>query len=94
MSPKYRIFETERFINDLKLLARGGRGLLEEKLEEYVYPQLRIEPHYGQNIRKLRNWAPDTWRYRIGDWRFFYIINEEIHIVYMIAVSHRKDAYR
>lgn len=94
LRPKYRIFETERFAEDLKLLARSGRAQLQEKLEEYVYPQLKNEPYFGPNIKKLRGWSPLTWRYRIGEWRFFYIIDEETHVIYMIAASHRKDAYR
>ncbi|PIR16951.1 MAG: hypothetical protein COV46_06150 [Deltaproteobacteria bacterium CG11_big_fil_rev_8_21_14_0_20_49_13] len=92
---KYKIFETERFSQDIKLLARGGRRQLEEKLLEYVYPQLKEEPHFGPNIKRLREWAPATWRYRISDWRFFYIIDDEHKVVSMIAAaSHRKDAYR
>ena len=34
------------------------------------------------------------WRYRVSDLRFFYEINEQEKIVYMVAISHRKDAYR
>jgi mRNA interferase RelE/StbE len=54
---------------------------------------LREEPHFGSNIKKLRDFTPETWRYRIGDWRFFYQIDEEEHIVYLIAAHHRKEAY-
>ena len=94
MRPKFKIFETERFSRDLALLARAGRAQLEEKLAEHVYPQLKEEPHFGPNIKRLRGWTPLTWRYRIGDWRFFYLIDEEARIVFMIAAAHRKDAYR
>jgi mRNA interferase RelE/StbE len=94
LSLKYKIFETRRFSCDLKLLARSGHAQLEEKLHEYVYQQLKEEPHFGLNIKKLRGWTPTTWRYRVGNWRFFYIINEETHVVSMITASHRKEAYR
>ena len=94
MLRKYKIFETERFIIDLKYLARSGHRELEEKLSEHVYPQLKDEPHFGPNIKKLLNWNPPTWRYRIGNWRFFYIIDEDMRVVSMIAASHRKEAYR
>ena len=63
------------------------------KLKEYVYPQLKEHPHYGQNIKKLKNFKPDTWRYRIGAWRFFYEIDEENQIIFMLAASHRSVAY-
>jgi mRNA interferase RelE/StbE len=91
---KYKIFETERFVQDLKLLARGGRHQLVEKLADHVYPQLKGEPHFGPNIRRLRNWSPPTWRFRVGGWRFFYSIDEELRVIYMLAASHRKEAYR
>ena len=94
LSRKYKIFATERFEQDLKFLAKSVRHELQEKMQEYVYPQLKDEPHFGLNIKRLRGWTPTTWRYRVGNWRFFYIIDEEMGVVYMTAASHRKDAYR
>jgi mRNA interferase RelE/StbE len=90
---KYRIFETERFQKDLQHIAMSGQIKLGQKLREYVYPQLRNHPHFGPNIKKLKNYKPDTWRYRIGSWRFFYEINEQEQIVFMLAASHRSSAY-
>ena len=37
-----------------------------------VHFQFRKHPHFGQHIKKLKDFTPDTWRYRIGAWRFFY----------------------
>ena len=91
---KYRIFETEQFQKDLQNISRSGKGKIAEKLQEYVYPQLRQHPHYGANIKKLKDYYPDTWRYRIGAWRFFYEIDEDEKIVFMLAASHRSGAYR
>ena len=90
----YRIFETEAFQQDLSLIARAGLKNLQRKLTEHIYPQLREEPHFGPNIKRLRNWDPPTWRYRIGAWRFFYEIDEKKGIVYMTAADHRSSAYR
>ena len=90
---KYRIFETERFQKDLQHIAMSGQSKLGQKLQEYVYPQLRNHPHFGPNIKKLKSYTPGTWRYRIGSWRFFYEINEEEQIVFMLAASHRSSAY-
>ena len=94
MSRKHKIFETKRFATDLQLMARSNASRIADKLKEYVYPQLKEEPHWGPNIKRLKNWDPPTWRYRIADWRFFYIIDEEMKVVSMIAASHRKDAYK
>ena len=58
-----------------------------------VYPQLRRHPHFGPHVRKPRGMSPDTWRYRIGAWRFFYEIDAGARIVSMIAAAHRGSAY-
>ena len=92
---KFRIFETDQFIEDLGAREFKGHGeMIAGKLSEYVYPQLRNNPYFGKNIRKLKNYKPETWRYRIGDYRFFYEINEKDRIVYMLAADSRKDSYR
>jgi mRNA interferase RelE/StbE len=91
---KFRIFETDQFIDDLAGDFRGRGDGIRKKLAEYVYPQLRNNPFFGKNIRKLKNYEPDTWRYRIGNYRFFYEINERDRIVYMLAAESRKDSYR
>ena len=90
---EFRIFETEQFQRDLKQLTRAGHTRIAEKLRQVVYPQLRAHPHYGPNIRKLKGFEPETWRYRIGAWRFFFEIDEHEGIVWMTAASHRGSAY-
>lgn len=90
----YRIFETQRFTKDLRAIGKGGQVRIEEKLRDVVYPELSVRPQFGPNIKKLRGWQPETWRCRIGSWRFFYEINDEERIVFMIAASHRSSAYR
>ena len=66
---------------------------VQKKLTEYVYPQLVINPHCGLNVKKLRDYQPETWRYRIGNYRIFYEIDNEEMIVYIISMDQRKDAY-
>ncbi|MDA2927319.1 type II toxin-antitoxin system RelE/ParE family toxin [Acidobacteria bacterium AH-259-G07] len=90
---EYRIFETEQFQKDLRSIARSGQADVVSKLRRIVYPQLRLFPHFGPHIRKLRGYTPETWRYRIGAWRFFYEIDGEEKIVFLIAASHRGSAY-
>lgn len=90
---EYRIFETEQFQEDLRQLARAGRPDIVRKLQDLVYPQLARHPQFGPNIRKLRGYTPDTWRYRIGAWRFFYEIDDEKKVVFLTAAAHRGSAY-
>ena len=89
----YRIFETEQFRKDLRSIARAGHERIADKLRRSVYPRLREHPHFGPHIRKLKDYAPETWRYRIGSWRFFYEIDDGERVVSMIAASHRGSAY-
>lgn len=90
---EYRIFETEQFRKDLQSIARAGHQEIADKLRRAVYPRLREHPHFGPHIRKLKDYAPETWRYRIGSWRFFCEIDDREHVVSMIAAAHRGSAY-
>jgi mRNA interferase RelE/StbE len=89
----YNIFETRQFLRDLERLGPVAQKRLEAKLRQHVYPILRDNPHLGPNIKRLKNWDPPTWRYRVGDWRFFYEIDEQDRVVSMTAADHRRQAY-
>jgi mRNA interferase RelE/StbE len=89
----YRIFETDGFCKDLQQDFGDRQQKIHTKLRNYVYPHLRDQPRLRKNIRKLKEYSPETWRYRIGEYRFFYQIDEKEKIVFMIAAEHRKQAY-
>lgn len=93
MLDKFRLFETDQFSKDLERDFSGQQKQLRQKLLSYVYPQLSSQPFFGKNIKKLVNFTPETWRYRIGNYRFFYSINEKKKIIFMIAADNRSDAY-
>jgi len=76
----YLIFETEQFQSDL----RTNLG---------PYPQLRAQPFFGRNIKKLKGYKTETWRYRIGGFRFFYEIDDSRKIVFMITADTRQKSY-
>jgi len=91
---EYRLFETEEFRTRLTRLDDRNAERIRRKLDVFVYPQLRREPHFGPNIRRLQGYQPETWRYRIGRFRVFYVIEELEGVVLLVTVDHRKDAYR
>ncbi len=91
--PNFRIFETNQFTKDLNQNFGSYQKQIQEKLINHVYPQLRDQPYFGKNIKKLRDYKPETWRYRISSYRFFYAIDDKEKIVFMIAADNRKDAY-
>ena len=90
---KFRIFETTQFQSDKEKLPKKMKTTIENKLEGYVYPQLSKEPSCGLNIKKLKNYSPPTWRYRIEDNRIFYEIDETEQLVFILSIDQRKDAY-
>jgi len=90
----YRIFETEGFLADLEKDFQGRQQKIKRKLREYVYQQLMVSPDFGPNIKRLRGFDPPVWRYRIGPYRFFFQIDRQERIVFMIAAEHRSRSYR
>jgi len=91
---EHRIFETDEFLKKIKKLSSGDAAFLRKKLDSFVYPQIKTEPFWGNNIKKLRGCSPETWRYRIGRFRLFYIVDKEDYVVYLLTIDDRKDAYK
>ncbi|NPV02463.1 MAG: type II toxin-antitoxin system RelE/ParE family toxin [Brevinematales bacterium] len=63
------------------------------KISEFVYAQLKANPFFGNYIKKLKGEYKDVYRYRIGDFRLFYIIDEDKKLVIIVDIEQRKDAY-
>ena len=89
----YQIFETDEFLKKIKKITNRDQSFIERKLLQHIYPQLKEEPHYGNNIKKLMDYKPETWRYRIGKYRLFYVIDENEKTVYILSIDLRKEAY-
>ena len=90
----FRVFETREFLKKLDKLSKDHARIIRSKLDEYVYPQLKKEPFFGPNIKKLREYTPDMWRYRIGRFRLFYAIDTDDNMVYILSIDFRRDSYR
>jgi len=91
-SSQFRIAETESFQKQLKKSPELKR--IYRKISEYVYPILKENPYFGPNIKRLRDPLSDFYRYRIGNYRLFYSIDEDEIVVIVVKLQHRKDAYR
>lgn len=91
MSSKYRIAETDAFQRTL----RKNKSLQKvyQRVVEVVYPMLRREPHFGPNIKRLKGEFRDFYRYRIGDYRLFYTIEEADVVVVVADLRSRQSAY-
>jgi mRNA interferase RelE/StbE len=90
----YRIFETDQFQADLETRLGTRREKVMARLRDDIYPQLRAQPFFGRNIKKLKGYKPETWRYRVGEFRLFYGIDDDRKIVFMIAAETRQRSYK
>ncbi len=64
------------------------------KIRDIVYPQLKSNPFYGSNIKKLKSEFEGYYRYRIGNYRLFYLIDNEQVLVVIVDLKHRQNAYK
>lgn len=92
MSEVFKIAETDTFEKTLskdRSLAR-----IYQKITDYVYPILRKNPFFGPNIKRLKGELSDYYRYRVGNYRLFYKIDQEKIIIFIIDLDHRKSVYK
>ena len=93
MSNKFKIFVTDIFKKQVNNLDKHQAEQLYSKIKNIIYPQLQQEPHYGPNIKKLKGYDPETWRYRIGNYRVFFEIEHNDNIVVILSIKLQKDVY-
>jgi mRNA interferase RelE/StbE len=91
LSAKYKIAETDDFQKEIK---NDKFRNLYRKITDLVYPQLRSNPFFGPNIKKLKGEFEDYYRYRIGSFRLFYTIDKDRVIVFIVSIGDRKETYR
>lgn len=90
LSADFKIAETENF--QKKIEKRDYKSTY-YKIVNYVYPQLKKNPFFGPNIKKLKGEYFRIYRYRIGNFRLFYTIEEKKPIVFVIDLEKRRNSY-
>ena len=90
MSNRFEIAETETF---QRSISKKEFVKIYSKIKTYVYTLLRINPFFGRNIKKLKGEFKDVYRYRIGDYRLFYQVDEKQILIFIMDIVKRKDAY-
>ena len=88
---KYKIAETDSFSSKISV---SKYIKIYKKIIDYVYPQLRDNPFFGPNIKKLKGDFEGLYRYRIGNYRLFYKIERDLVLVFILDIDDRKDAYK
>ena len=79
----FKIAQTKEFEKNIKKLD----SKIYTKIKNIVYPQLKKNPFYGTNIKKLKG------EYE-GVYRLFYIIDNDKVIVIVTTISHRQNSYK
>ena len=87
---EFKIAETKIFEN----VKRKLNKILVSKIETIVYPQLRVNPFIGTNIKILKGDFKGYYRYRIGNYRLFYLIDKKEKLVFIVDLKMRNIAYK
>ena len=58
-----------------------------------AFEAIEKSPRAGNNIKTLKGKLSGSYRYRVGDYRIVYTINEAIVTVFVITIANRKDVY-
>jgi mRNA interferase RelE/StbE len=57
------------------------------------FTQLEHEPRRHNNIRRLSGSHAGNFRYRVGDWRVLYRIDDRAQQVHVLIIAHRSEIY-
>ncbi len=71
---------------------RRADRVLAKKLSR-CFAQLEAEPRKHNNAKALAGSLAGYWRYRVGDWRVIYRINDPARSVSVVAIAHRSEVY-
>lgn len=82
-----------RLSDDAKRAYEKADRPLAKKLAK-CFEQLEAEPRKHPNIKALTGPFKGLWRYRIGDHRVIYRIEDKALIVIVLIITHRGQAYR
>ncbi len=90
LSSNFKIAETKEF---KKIIKQPELINFYSRIKTVIYPQLKSNPFFGPNIKKLKGEFEGFYRYRIGNYRLFYKIDKGKIIVFIITLKHRKGSY-
>jgi mRNA interferase RelE/StbE len=83
----FRIEFRPRALRDLKALPKAARSRIISKVSS-----LAVNP-YPPEVRKLTG-EEKLYRFRVGGYRVIYQVRDEVLLVLVVRVGHRKDIYR
>lgn len=85
---KYQVIFIRKVAKAIRQLNKRDIQRIIEKAESLA------EDPRPEGSKKLSGTKADFWRIRVGNYRIIYLIEDEIRIVKITKVGHRKDIYR
>lgn len=70
----------------------SAQGPLARKLAR-CFVQLEREPKRHSSIRRLKGGLAGLFRYRVGDWRVIYRVDDTAQRVNVMVIAHRSEVY-
>ncbi|WXU00325.1 MAG: hypothetical protein Ctma_1038 [Catillopecten margaritatus gill symbiont] len=83
----YKLLFDDKVIKDLKKIDKTWQS----KIVKIIQTKLLENPYMGKKL--VGNLSP-YYRYRIGDYRVLYSINDEEITISVIKIKHRKNVYK
>ncbi len=79
---------------EVKLSARKELEVLPDQVLARMISKLEAlrENPRPAGCKKLKGYK-DQWRIRVGDWRAVYLINDQIKLVSVTRIGHRREVY-
>ena len=88
MSTMYQVSLSET----AKVFFDDASAKLQRSLDR-CFAQLQANPRFHPNIKALKGNLSGCYRYRVGDYRVVYRIEEQTQHVIVIAIAHRREVY-
>ena len=82
-----------RLARDAQDVYEGAERPLQKKLDR-CFAHLRSAPRSHPRAQPLRGRFAGYHRYRVGDWRVIYRIDDDADTVWIVLIKHRREAYR
>ncbi len=71
----------------------SASAALQRRLDR-CFDRLKAEPRDQSNIKGLTGRLAGYYRYRLGNYRVIYRIDERAQRVYILRIAHRREAYQ
>lgn len=77
---------------DARRFFERADAALQRRLDK-CFDRLKINPYGGGNIKRLGGNLAGYYRYRVGDYRVLYRIDDQQLLVQVVKIAHRSEVY-